>query len=77
MMRTGKVVASPRIEVVFFTDETGPDRYDAPLMILDVPDGKPPKKVVLGGGPFDQGQASLLLETIWTEIGAKFGTIRA
>jgi hypothetical protein len=39
-----------------------------------VPDGKPPHVVKLAGGPYDRNQSLLLIESIYTEIGKKFGT---
>jgi hypothetical protein len=54
-------------------DKTGPDRYEA-LLVAHVPDGKPPHVVKLAGGPYDRNQSLLLIETIYTEIGKKFGT---
>jgi hypothetical protein len=73
-MRASNVVVAPRIEVMLVTDDkTGPDHYEA-LLVAHVPDGKPPHVVKLAGGPYDRNQSLLLIETIYTEIGKKFGT---
>jgi hypothetical protein len=37
-------------------------------------DGKPPHVVKLAGGPYDRTKALLLIESIYAEIGKKFGT---
>jgi hypothetical protein len=72
--RTSNVVFAPRIEVMLVTDkQTGPDRYEA-LLVARVPDGKPPHVIKLAGGPYDRQQSLLLIETIYTEIGKKYGT---
>jgi hypothetical protein len=72
--RTSNVVVAPRIEVMLVTDDkTGPERYEA-LLVAHVPDGKPPHVVKLAGGPYDRNQSLLLIESIYTEIGKKFGT---
>jgi hypothetical protein len=72
--RTSKVVVAPRLEVILVTDkQTGPERYEA-LLVAHVPDGKPPHVVKLAGGPYDRNQSFLLIESIYTEIGRKFGT---
>ncbi len=72
--RTSNVVVAPRIEVMLVTDDkTGPERYEA-LLVAHVPDGKPPHAVKLAGGPYDRNQSLMLIETIYTEIGKKFGT---
>ena len=72
--RTSNVIVAPRIEVMLVTDkQTGPERYEA-LLVAHVPDGKPPHVMKLAGGPYDRHQSLLLIETIYTEIGMKFGT---
>jgi hypothetical protein len=72
--RTSNVIVAPRIEVMLVTDKkTGPEHYEA-LLVLHVPDGKPPHVVKLAGGPHDRNQSLLLIDSIYTEIGKKFGT---
>ncbi len=40
-------------------------------------DGQPPTTIPLDGGPWDQGGAMMLIETIYTAIGEKFAPTRS
>ena len=74
-----KTIAAPKIEVALIVEEGG-TLDDGPyegLLILHVPDGRPPEAIPLDGGPWDRIGATMLIETIYTAIGEKFAPTRS
>ena len=74
-----KTIAAPKIEVALIVEEGG-TLDDCPyesVLILHLPDGRPPHAIPLDGGPWDRPGATMLIETIYTAIGEKFAPTKS
>ena len=71
---------APRVEVILTLSDEAPEPDDdgeteGPFdawLVLHIPDGPPPTIIPLDGGPWDEGGAIMLIETIHTAICEKF-----
>ena len=77
-------IAAPRIQVVLTVSDESPEPHDGVAegpfdawLVLHVPDGQPPTTIALDGGPWEQAEAAMLIETIYTAIGEKFAPTRS
>ncbi len=76
---------APRVEVLLTLSDEAPEPDDdgeteGPFdawLVLHTPDGQLPTIIPLDGGPWDEGGAMMLIDTIYTAIGEKFAPTRS